>query len=127
MRTASVKVLGEAHVLCLSTRAKIEIDEKFGGLDAAFDKLTGDDSRSILETTFSLLEILMRAGDVYARRTGLNNTRPLTADDMLDLIGIDDLPELVQALRDAIINGIRREVEVEDPDSKNAQTTPSRA
>ena len=125
MRTASVKVLGEAHVLCLSTRAKIEIDEEFGGLDAAFDKLTGDDSRAILETTFGLLEILMRAGDVYARRTGLDNARPITAEDMLDLVGIDDLPELVDALRAAIVNGVRREVDVEEPDSKNAPATPS--
>ena len=125
MRTATVKVLGEVHILCLSTRAKIEIDEKFGGLDAAFAKLTSDDSRSVLETTFSLMEILMRAGDIYAKRVGMSNAKTITADDMLDLIGIDDLPELISALRDAIVNGAKREVEVEETGPKNAQATPS--
>ena len=125
MRTATVKVLGEVHILCLSTRAKIEIDEKFGGLEQAFDKLTSDDSRAVLETTFKLLAILMRAGDIYAKRVGMDNAKPITADDMLDLIGIDDLPELISALRAAIVNGAKREVEVEETDPKNAQATPS--
>ena len=125
MRTAEVKILGEAHMLCLSTRAKIEIDEAYGGLDQAFDRLTGDSSRSVMETTFGLLEILMRAGAIYAARTGMDDAKPLSSDDMMDLIGIDDLPDVIAALRAAIVNGVRREVEVEEPDSKNAQTTPS--
>ena len=112
-------------MLCLSTRAKIEIDEQFGGLEKAFEQLTGDDSRAVMETTFGLLSILMRAGAIYAQRTGMETAAPLSADEMLDMVGIDDLPAMVTALREAIVNGVKREVEVEETDPKNAQATPS--
>ena len=125
MRTATVEILGEAHVLCLSTRAKLDVDERFGGLEKAFDDLSSGDSRKVLETTFGLLEILMRAGAVYAKRTGMANAEPLTADDLFDLSGVSDLPDLVNSLRAAIINGVKREVETEELDSKNAEATPS--
>ena len=118
MRTATVEILGEVHTLCLSTRAKLEIDERFGGLDKAFDSLKSEDQRVLLETTFGLLEIMMRAGSIYAKCTGGTMVKPLSAEEMFDLIGISELPALVTALRDAIINGVKREVEVET--SKNA-------
>ena len=122
MRTATVDILGEAHLLCLSTRAKLDIDERFGGLEQAFDQLAAQDDKSILSTTFALLAIMMRAGAIYAERTGEPCAKPLTEDDLFDLVGISELPNLVAALRAAIINGVRREVEVTVP---NAETTPS--
>lgn len=123
MRTASVEILGEAHLLCLSTRAKLDIDERFGGLEQAFDALSAEDSRSILSTTFGLLAIMMRAGAIYAEKTGEPCAKPLSEDDLFDLVGISELPTLVGALRSAIVNGVRREVEVSVP---NAEATPSR-
>lgn len=118
MRTATVKILGEVHMLCLSTRAKIEIDEQFGGLEEAFDRLKSDNQRTAVETTFELLEVMMRAGAVYAKRIGEKTAPPLTADEMFDTIGLSELPDLVAALRDAIVNGTKREVEVDT--QKNA-------
>ena len=122
MRTATVNILGEAHTLCLSTRAKLDIDERFGGLEQAFDELAAQDDKSILSTTFGLLAIMMRAGAIYAEKTGEPCAKPLTEDDLFDLVGVSELPELVAALREAMVNGVRREVEVSVP---NAQATPS--
>lgn len=122
MNTATVKILGAEHLLCLSTRAKLDMEEQFGSVDAAFERLASEDKRTALETTFSLLDIMMRAGAKYAEKTGLMTAPPIAAEDMMDLIGASDLPDLVMSLRMAIINGARREVEVDIP--KNAQATP---
>lgn len=105
-------------MLCLSTRAKLEIEDRFGSLENAFARMSSDNNRAITETTFSMLEIMMRAGAIYAKHLGEPCATPLTSDDLFDLVGISDIPDLVIALREAIINGVNREVEVEP--SKNA-------
>lgn len=124
MRTATVKLLGAEHLLCLSVRAKLEIDEELGSLEEAFDKLQSNDSRVSLETTFALLEIMMRAGAAYAKANGLTTAEPRTRDDMMDLVGFAELPELVASLRNAIINGANREVEAEGMPKNAEATTP---
>lgn len=122
MRTATVSILGAEHLLCLSTRAKLDIEERFETIESAFDRLEANDNRAVLETTFAMLAIMMRAGERYAQKTGMTTAPPLTEDDLMDLVGVSDLPDLVAALRAAIINGVKREVEVEPP--KNSQATP---
>lgn len=124
MRTSEVKILGEVHMLCLSTRAKLDIDERFGGMEKAFDLLKDENQRTVLETTFGLLEIMMRSGAVYAKHMGVETAEPLTADDLFDLVEVSELPDLVIALRDTIVNGVKREVEVESP--KNSKATPTK-
>lgn len=124
MRTANVKILGEEHLLCLSARAKCDIEDRWGSLQDAFTALASEDRRTSLSTTFALLEIMMRSGATYAEKMGIPTAKPISADDLFDLCGATDLPDLVHALHEAVINGSKREVEAEPP--KNSETTPPR-
>ena len=116
MRTTVITLLGEERILCCSTRFIRDCSERYGAVDGIEQALTGAQSK-VLDEAMWLLAGLMDAGDRWAKL----NPDPLTADQLLDLFGMDDLEDVVKNIKTAISAGNETTVKVA---SKNAEAAP---
>ena len=89
-------------------------------MDGIEQALTGAQSK-VLDEAMWLLAGLMDAGDRWAKLNGKDNPDPLTADQLLDLFGMDDLEDAVKNIKTAISAGNETTVKVA---SKNAEAAP---
>lgn len=123
MKTATITIAGEKHLLCFSLRVIQQCTERYGGIDKIGAALDGKDS---LDEAIWLLAVMMKAGAAYADRNAIDNPPPLSADDMLDFCDIGDLADLKGAIVATITNGSTAEVEADPPKGagKNAPATP---
>ena len=120
MRTTVITLLGEERILCCSTRFIRDCSERYGAVDGIEQALTGAQSK-VLDEAMWLLAGLMDAGDRWAKLNGKDNPDPLTADQLLDLFGMDDLKDVVKNIKTAISAGNETTVKVA---SKNAEAAP---
>lgn len=120
MRTATITLNGEDHLLCFSARVVRNCTERYGGMEKLDEVLSAGDVRSFDEALWLLAE-MMTAGDRYARQNGTANPSPLSVDDLLDLCDISDFAQMRAKIRETIVSGRATNVEVES--QKNAGAT----
>lgn len=120
MKVARIKILGQERPLCFSTRVMCNAAEKFGGMDKLFAVMKNDDLSRKLDGIFWLLAELLRAGHAYAALTGEDCPEPLSAEQLQDLYGMDDLAGLTTVVAEAVTAGARRTVEAEPPKNSGA-------
>lgn len=120
MRTSNITIDGNSHLLCFSTRAVTQCNDKYGSVEKMYDAMDKADGSGLGDAIW-LLSVMLSAGDRYAKKNGIDNPAPLTYDDLLDTFGLDDLQEIMATIGQATAAGTETTVEVED--SKNAQTT----
>ena len=120
MRTATITLNGEDHLLCFSARVVRNCTERYGGMEKLDEVLSAGDVRSFDEALWLLAE-MMTAGDRYARQNGTANPSPLSVDDLLDLCDISDFAHMRAKIRETIVSGRATNVEVEP--QKNAVAT----
>lgn len=101
MKTGTITIAGNTYLTCLSTRALMRLQDKGkGSIEKVFDELVESGS---LSETFELLYMLMDAGARYAKLAGIENPPLISYDEMIDTLGIDDLPEVQKSLAGAIV------------------------
>lgn len=98
--------MGEERFFCFSLRVLSDASAKFGGVDAIFSAMDGDKS---VENVAWLAARMMDAGDRYAKRHGLDNPAPLTADDILDELSFNE----ILGLRDIVLSSVGHDSEAE--------------
>ena len=120
MRTASITLNGQEHLLCFSARVVRNCTERYGGMEKLDKVLSEGGVRSFDEALWILSE-MMAAGDRYARQNGMENPSPMTVDDLLDQCDISDFAAMRQKIVETIVSGKTTHVEVEPP--KNGEAT----
>lgn len=123
MRTASIKIGGKAHLLCFSARVVRAVTERYGGMENIDEALSTEDTVKALDEAVWLLAAMMDGGARYAKINGLETEPPLTADELLDVMDLNDFGQLRTKITEAVVFG--RETHVEADPGKNAETTPA--
>lgn len=123
MRTASIEIGGKAHLLCFSARVVRAVTERYGGVERIDTALSADDPLKALDEAVWLLSTMMDGGARYAKLNGLETAPPLTADELLDVMDLNDFGQLRTKITEAVVSG--RETHVEADPGKNAETTPA--
>lgn len=123
MRTAKIEISGKEYLLCFSARVMRDCSERYGGIEN-IDKalLHGAESKQ-MDESFWILAIMMDAGARYAKLNGIETPPPLSYDDLYDLCGVDDLMGMKTKIFETVANGSDREIEIEQEDEKNGETT----
>ena len=112
MKVTYVEFLGQKHPLCFSLAASEKI------LDAMSDAITGDDLANKVHAIDRVLQILMKAGRIYASACG-EDLPPELPCRPADLIDVRD-PKATQAIFDVMRSDTERTVEAE---GKNGEAT----
>lgn len=123
MRTASIEIGGRAHLLCFSARVVRAVTERYGGMENIDEALSTEDTVKALDESVWLLAAMMDGGARYAKMSGLETPPPLTADELLDVMDLNDFAQIRTMIAETMTNGTTRHVEA-DP-GKNAETTPA--
>lgn len=123
MRTASIEIGGKAHLLCFSARVVRAVTERYGGLEHIDEALSTEEPVKALDEAVWLLAAMMDGGARYAKMSGLETPPPLTADELLDVMDLNDFGQLRTKIAEAVVSG--RETHVEADPGKNAETTPA--
>lgn len=123
MRTASIEIGGKAHLLCFSARVVRAVTERYGGVEHIDTALSAGDPLKALDEAVWLLSTMMDGGARYAKINGLETAPPLTADELLDVMDLNDFSQLRTKITEAVVSG--RETHVEADPGKNAETTPA--
>lgn len=119
MKVSYVEFLGQKHPLCFSLAASEKILGEFGSLEAMSDAITGDDLAEKVRALDRVLQILMKAGRIYASACG-EDLPPELPCRPADLIDVRD-PKATRAIFDVMKSDTERTVEAE---VKNAGPTP---
>ena len=117
MKTGKIKET--EYITCFSTRVLIAIEEREGDSTEGLKRILND---SKLDDLFWLLAQLIDAGARYAKMEGLNNPEPLTKDELIDMIGVDEYPSIFGEITQTVISGNTPNIETKP--LKNAETTP---
>ena len=118
MRVSTIELLGKTYPLCFSLTAATEMEEAFGGLDKLSERMAGGSLAQRAGAINTALEILLKAGRVYASAAGLDVPPPLPCEPG-DLMDVTD-GNAVNTIFSAISGSAEREVEIE---SKNVGAT----
>lgn len=121
MRVSYIELLGAKHPMCFSLTAATELDEAFGGLDAMSEQIQSGGLAARAVAINKTLEILMRAGRIYASASGMELPDPISCRPA-DLIDVTD-GSAVRAIFSAISGDMEREVETVE---KNGEATQGR-
>lgn len=124
MRTATVKLEGQDRLLCFSAGVVEAACDKYGTLEEFFRALDGDQGTQLRTVIWALAQ-MMTAGEIYAKRKGLETAPALSEEDIRDCCDIGELLNLRSKVAETITNGAERNVEAEPP--KNAVATPGDA
>ena len=130
MRTAKIDICGREYLLCFSARVVRAVTERYGGMERIDEALSGKDGTDAepsavkaLDEAVWLLAAMMDGGARYAKLNGLETEPPLTADELLDVMDLNDFGQLRTKITEAVVSG--RETHVEADPGKNAETTPA--
>ena len=118
MRVSTIELLGKTYPLCFSLTAATEMEEAFGGLDKLSERMAGGSLAQRAGAINTALEILLKAGRVYAAASGMEvpETLPCAPADLIDVT--DGMA--VQAIFTTISGDVEREVETVE---KNGEAT----
>ena len=117
MRVSYIELLGEKHPMCFSLTAAAEMEEKLGGLEGLADRVQSGSLAQQANAVSQALEILLKAGRIYASASGMELPDPLPCAPA-DLIDVTD-GKAVRAIFSAVSADTEREV-VTVPKNQNA-------
>lgn len=120
MKTATITLAGEEHLLCFSTGVLEAACDKYGSSEAFFAALQSERQVDKLRTVIWVLARMMDAGARYAKRRGIPTAPPLSEDDIRDLCGLAELAGLNAKVQESIMSGSQREVEAEPQKKEDA-------
>lgn len=121
MRTASIEINGKSHLLCFSLRVMRACADRYGSVKNIFSAMSGENEAKVLDETFWILAAMMDGGDRYARLNEIENPKPYSSGELMDLFDISDLSGLRGKIIETVAAGSRPTIEAEPP--KNVETT----
>ena len=119
MRVSTIELLGKKYPLCFSLTAATEMEDAFGGLDQLSERMAGGSLAQRAGAINTALEILLKAGRVYASASGMEVPEPLPCAPA-DLIDVTD-GGAVKAIFSTVAGDTEREVEAVHPNGEAAQ------
>lgn len=111
MRTGKVTINDKEYLICMSTRVLMGLEEKGLTLEGVF----ADGSRQITNV-FTLLALMIDAGDRWARMNGQESPGTLSIDDLMDSTAIDQYADIVNSITATVASG--RNIEATPPKRK---------
>lgn len=136
MRTAEIELEGVRYPLCYSTRVVRAAVETFGTMEEfgrqifalpGEDEETGDERKKaggVMETLPARVWLLARemdAGARYARLNGRESPKPLTEEELWDLVGGENCAVILQKALDTMLLGNETSTEAES--EKNGEAS----
>ena len=121
MRSGTISIDGQKHVLCFSVRVVRNCAERYGSMSGLYEALSSEDQVKMLDESLWILAQMMAAGAKYAAEKGMDTAAPMTVEDLYDCCGFDDLAGIRASIMLTINNGKRTSIEVES--SPNAEAT----
>lgn len=110
MITTRVEIGGKNYLLCQSLRV--------AAMSVAISRKELKEEETVNEVV-DMLKTLMDGGHKYALKMGIENPEPLTKDEILDYLGMDDFKRIIATIQAATLESSKRTIEVEPPkDSK---------
>ena len=103
----------------------LNLREKYGDIEKGLQNVAGVQN---IEDAFWIVYELMKAGAQYAKLEGIENPPLPEYDTCLDLVGVDDLPEITNGIVNAVKSGSKTVIKTEPSEetkknSKNAKAT----
>ena len=123
-RIGEIEIAGSTYPLNFSTKAAKEIAARYGGLENIEDAFSGKAVDAMMDEIVWLLSLLIAQGVAYKRIVEGEEVKGITVDELEVVLGVADMKDLKGKLMDAMLGGMKREVEVEI-DPKNVETTQS--
>lgn len=118
MITKTVEVAGKDYLLCASLRVVRYMNH------VRAKAISEEDS---VDELVDMLKIMIDAGDKYAKTNGIDNPEPLSKDDILDYLGMDDYMRIQDAINAATLESSKRTLEVEPPKDSKKNGAPETA
>ena len=121
-RIGEIEIAGSKYPLNFSTKAAKEIAQRYDGLENIEDAFSGKAVDAMMDEIVWLLSLLIAQGVAYKRIVEGEEVKGITAEELEVVLGVADMAGLKDKIMDAMMGGMKREVEVEI-DPKNAETT----
>ena len=123
-RSAKIIIGGDEYELILTTRATKEIAARYGGLDNLGEKLMKSENfeMAIGEITW-LITVLTNQSIMIHNLRNRDNPKPLLTEEDVELLTVpSDLASYKDAITEAMMKGMKRNVESEaDPKKPEAE------
>ena len=119
MKVSCIEFLGKQHPMCFSLTAAAEMEGKLGGLEGLVEHIKSGSLAQQAAAVNQALEILLKAGRIYASASGMELPDPLPCAPA-DLIDVTD-GKAVKSIFSTISNDTGREVETSPKNAEAAQ------
>jgi hypothetical protein len=122
-RTALININGEDFRLVLTTKATKEIGKRYGGLEKLGEKLMKPENFELaLEEIVWLITLLANQSVMIYNIQHKDDKKELLTEEYVELLTSPfELSTYKTAILDAMFKGTKRNVESEEPETKNPQ------
>lgn len=122
MRIGKIIIAGNEYILCFSTLVVKWLEEENNeGFDAALQQMYDEAANGKLSKLFSVLSMMIKAGDIYAKTVGIENPPALSEEDLYILTSPADYKEMFDSVIQSIKNGQKRKIESKPDRKKTAK------
>mgnify|MGYP000848400683 FL=1 len=121
-RITEIEIAGRKYPLNLSVKAAKAVANRYGDISSVGEAFTDKSLDEMMDEATWLLALLMEQGAAYKKIIDSEDVTVPTKDELEIIMGVADFASIKDKLMDALLAGMKREVEVE-PDPKNAEAT----
>lgn len=115
------EVRGRRFALALTLASQMELEETYGDDVNIGEILYNGDRKKIYENALKMLEIMANEGAAYAELFEDKKFDRTTADEMKHFLKLSDINMVREKLTNACVLGWKRDIELEEDASKNAE------
>ena len=119
MKIMTIEVGGKEYPVCMNARVWAAGEEKYGSVEQFLAAVYSADIA--LADTIWLLATMLDAGYRAVQYQGEKTEKPPTYNELLDIIDLDDLPQIKRSTIQTTTMHTARKTELEQ--SKNVETT----
>lgn len=124
MRTGSIEIVGKKYLMCFSTMVIKWIEEEYDtNFDKALTDMYDEASAGKFDKLFTILSMMIRAGDLYANAMHIENTGSLSKEELYILTSPDDYQKMFESLIYSVNNGEKRNIEAETDKGKKQKAS----
>lgn len=122
MGVVSISVGQTTYPAALTVSAAVALMERYGTMKAVLETLQAKDMAVAVKDGLDIVAELLKGGAAHQKMLGQPAEQPPTAEGLRATVFPWELPTIRGAAVQAVVEGLRRQVEVEE-DRKNAETT----
>lgn len=121
-RITEMEIAGKKYPLNFSLKAAREVAKRYGDISNVTDAFNGKAVDEMMDEAAWILALLLQQGAEYKKVVDGEDIKIFTKGELEVVLGVADFAGLKETLMDAMLAGMKREIEVE-PDIKNAEAT----